>query len=401
MKSRWQLIALLLCLSSPLYGQTEAQLREFFEGKMIVAKIDMPGSSDGIDIQPETKPEIDYDKHLRNLRRFGIAVQRGESIIVSKVRVKDDMIEFQLGGGGLGFQGSTVPRFTPAAKGEREARIEGELDQEQDPRRKREISQELNYLRREREQQDRRTQEQIDKIGEEVQKRRREGGSRLNIRYKKKVPPEALTPEGLMRVLANYVEFSANTFGGIAKSDVNVPGNTRIDRPRRTETNESGEPALGPRVALVMGNGAYKDTPLTNPVSDARDIAATLSNLGFEVTKVENQTQTEMKRAIRAFGEKLRKSAVGLFYYAGHGVQVKGQNYMIPVGAVIDKEEEVEYEGVDVGLLLAQMENAGNRVNIVILDACRNNPFARSFRSATRGLAVVSAPTGTLIAYST
>src|SRR5262249_39549142 len=115
-----------------------------------------------------------------------------------------------------------------------------------------------------------------------------------------------------------------------------------------------------------------------------------------------NQTQTEMKRAIRVFGEKLRGGGVGLFYYAGHGGQVSGQNYMIPVGAVIDKEEEVEYEGVNVGLVLAQMEDARNRINIIILDACRNNPFASSFRSSPpRGLAVIKAPTGTLIEYAT
>jgi hypothetical protein len=109
-----------------------------------------------------------------------------------------------------------------------------------------------------------------------------------------------------------------------------------------------------------------------------------------------------MKRAIRSFGEQLRGSdGIGLFYYAGHGVQVKGVNYLIPVGATVNTEEEVEYEGIDVGLVLAQMESAKNKLNIVILDACRNNPFARSFRSADKGLASIDAPSGTLLAYST
>lgn len=155
------------------------------------------------------------------------------------------------------------------------------------------------------------------------------------------------------------------------------------------------------RVALVIGNSAYETAPLKNPVNDGHDIAQALRELGFDVIHKENVNQNDMKRAIREFGEKIRNSGVALFYYAGHGIQVNGQNYLIPVGATIEKEEEVEYEGVDVGFVLAQMENARSRTNIVILDACRNNPFARSFRSASRGLASINAPSGTLIAYAT
>ncbi len=155
------------------------------------------------------------------------------------------------------------------------------------------------------------------------------------------------------------------------------------------------------RVALVIGNGAYEVGPLKNPVNDARAVAQALGGVGFEVLKHENLTQNEMKRAIRAFGEKLRAGAVGLFYYAGHGVQVKGENYLIPLRAQIDGEAEVEYEAVSLGFVLAQMEDARNRMNIVILDACRDNPFARSTRSGTRGLAVVSAPGEMLVAYAT
>lgn len=156
------------------------------------------------------------------------------------------------------------------------------------------------------------------------------------------------------------------------------------------------------RIALVIGNGAYTDSPLRNPVNDATDMATALKALGFEVSLSTNSSQTEMKRAIRSFGEQLRTSGgIGLFYYAGHGVQVKGANYLIPVGATVNTEEEVEYEGIDVGLVLAQMESAKNKLNVVILDACRNNPFARSYRSAEKGLASIDAPSGTLIAYST
>lgn len=155
------------------------------------------------------------------------------------------------------------------------------------------------------------------------------------------------------------------------------------------------------RVALVIGNSAYETAPLKNSVNDAQDIAQALRELSFEVIYRENLDQNSMKRAIRTFGEKIRQGGVGLFYFAGHGVQVKGENYLVPIGAKVESEEEVEYEGVNAGFILAQMESARNSTNIVILDACRNNPFARSFRSESRGLAVMDAPSGTLIAYAT
>ncbi len=155
------------------------------------------------------------------------------------------------------------------------------------------------------------------------------------------------------------------------------------------------------RVALVIGNGAYADAPLLNPTKDAKDITKALTALGFEVIHKENVRQNDLKKAVREFGQKIRRGGVGLFYYAGHGVQVEGNNYLIPIGATISHEAEIEYESVDVGFVLAQMEAAENRLNIVILDACRSNPFARAFRSAKNGLASLDAPSGTIIAYAT
>jgi len=157
------------------------------------------------------------------------------------------------------------------------------------------------------------------------------------------------------------------------------------------------------RVALIIGNSAYTQGALANPVNDARDIAAALRQANFEVLFGENQNRRQMRELIRQFGEKIRNGGVGLFYFAGHGVQVSNENYLLPIGAEITKETEIEDEGIRVGFVLAQMEEARNKLNIVILDACRDNPFARSFRSASeRGLAVTrSAPTGTFIAYAT
>ncbi len=155
------------------------------------------------------------------------------------------------------------------------------------------------------------------------------------------------------------------------------------------------------RIALVIGNGRYEFSPLRNPATDANDMAQVLAGFDFDVTTKVDLTQNEMKQAIRAFGERIRQGGIGLFYYAGHAVQVGGRNYLIPVGAKITSEPEVEYEAVDLGLLLSQMEAAHNRLNIVILDACRTNPFARRFRSLNDGLASINAPSGTLIAYAT
>jgi formylglycine-generating enzyme required for sulfatase activity len=155
------------------------------------------------------------------------------------------------------------------------------------------------------------------------------------------------------------------------------------------------------RVALVVGNGTYKDGPLRNPTNDARAVAAALGELGFEVIARYNASARDMRRAVIEFGEKIERGGVGLFYYAGHGVQMGGRNYLLPVDAEIEREAHVESEAVDVAAVLGRMEGARNRINIVILDACRNNPYERRFRSASRGLAVTPAPSGTYIAYAT
>jgi len=157
------------------------------------------------------------------------------------------------------------------------------------------------------------------------------------------------------------------------------------------------------RHALVIGNSDYTQTsPLRNPVNDAKSMTSSLQALGFTVTTLTDSNQRAMDQAIRKFGKTLRnQGGVGLFYYAGHGMQVDGENFLLPVDIDPSTEADVHYDAVPVGKLLGQMEAAGNGMNIVILDACRNNPFARSFRSASKGLAQVSAPSGTFISYAT
>jgi hypothetical protein len=160
------------------------------------------------------------------------------------------------------------------------------------------------------------------------------------------------------------------------------------------------------RVALVIGNGAYQHLPrLGNPANDARLMASTLKSMGFEL--IGNGPLTDLDRqafekAIRKFGSELSGGGVGLFYYAGHGVQIQGSNYLIPVNANPTGAADIDFELIDASLVLRQMEAAGSRLNFVLLDACRNNPFGgRGLRDARSGLAQMKAPTGTLISYAT
>lgn len=157
----------------------------------------------------------------------------------------------------------------------------------------------------------------------------------------------------------------------------------------------------GTRVALVVGNKNYKVRPLANTLNDADDMSRSLRTSGFEVIDLRDATLQQMRSAVRQFGDKLLASDVGLVYYSGHGVEVKGRNYFIPVNADIQREDEIADQGLDVNLVLEKMNTAGKGVNILIVDACRDDPFGRSFRSTSRGLAQMDAPRGTIIAYST
>ena len=155
------------------------------------------------------------------------------------------------------------------------------------------------------------------------------------------------------------------------------------------------------RQGLVIGNSDYADTPLANPVHDARDMAAALKNLGFCVTPLYNADRQQMIQAINSFAEHLKSAEAGFFFYAGHGMQSGGLNYLIPVDASLASESDVEFEAVAAERLIGKMKEAGNPLNVVVLDACRNNPFKRSSRSASKGLTSMNAPVGTIIAYAT
>lgn len=157
------------------------------------------------------------------------------------------------------------------------------------------------------------------------------------------------------------------------------------------------------RLALVIGNARYNNvSKLTNPKNDATDMAKALSRLGFDIIQVHNATHKTMVQAVEDFSQRLKRNkGVGLFYYAGHGIGVLGKNYLLPVDARIKKRSDIQFETMDLSRVLEEMASANNPLNIVILDACRDNPFAGLFRSVNRGLAQINAPSGTLLAYAT
>ncbi len=158
------------------------------------------------------------------------------------------------------------------------------------------------------------------------------------------------------------------------------------------------------RVALIIGNSTYKTAPLANPANDAADLAHALERKGFKVLVRENVSERGLKEAVDTFSKHLRKGGVGLFFFAGHGIQLKEQNFLIPIDVGFDSEADLTFKSISAEYVLSLMAEAGNRVNVVILDACRNNPFQQAKRSISRGLGVMNvgrAERGTFIAYAT
>ena len=162
----------------------------------------------------------------------------------------------------------------------------------------------------------------------------------------------------------------------------------------------SAQAPLDIRMALVIGNSAYPSAPLVNPANDARAMGDTLRGLGFTVVELRDANKDQMAQAIATVGAALKgKQAVGMLYYAGHGLQLDWRNYMVPVNAILSKAADVPAQTVDVNSVIDAFKAAGNRMNILVLDACRDNPFAGT--ASGKGLAQLDAPSGTFLAYAT
>ncbi len=156
------------------------------------------------------------------------------------------------------------------------------------------------------------------------------------------------------------------------------------------------------RTALVIGNASYSTGSLGSTTNGAQDIANALKDCGFKVLLLLNASNKDMKTAVKSFGSHLQvHGGVGLFYFAGYGIQVNGSSYLIPVNSDITSESDIEFESLDVGRVLWEMKNSGTDINIVIIDAYHNSLFGRSLRTSLKGLAELDAPKGSIIAYAT
>jgi len=186
---------------------------------------------------------------------------------------------------------------------------------------------------------------------------------------------------------------------GVIQKDIYINCEPKTSEKHNEASSQSG---YNKRVALVIGNAAYKAAgKLVNTVNDTKSMAATLKDLGFEVTILENATYEEMKNSIYAFGEKIQDVDISIFFYSGHGLEVDGTNYLVPIDADIQSHLDIKQKCIPLTGVLNTMEFANDEgLNMVILDACRNNPFPAGKRGGA-GLARVNAPSGTLIAYST
>ena len=196
-------------------GQSEADLRRYFEGRTVVVKLDLPGTDDGVDVYPGTSQPVDFPKHAGRLKKYGTAIHRGDEALITKLRVKRDLIEFQLDGGGYGtFGDDTDPNVSvpTASKSERERNLEKDLERAKDPADKRKIKEELDRLRHDRERENDRLRTQAESARQlkeaNIRQRRLEGGSRFNLRYRGGVPDGEATPDAVMRALAEYLDFS-------------------------------------------------------------------------------------------------------------------------------------------------------------------------------------------------
>jgi hypothetical protein len=272
--------ASLVLWAQPLAAQSEAALKEYFEGRTVSPKLALPGTEDGVDVYPGTPRPLDYSRYASRLKDNGASIKAGEPVIVTKVKVKDRHIEFQLGGGGYGTFGDETSDnvSTPAAeKTKREKNLEAEIKREADPVKKREMREELDDLKSEREREDARNRASVAEAEEHrkqnIRQRRLEGGSRFNIRYREGVPAKALSPDAVMSALAEYVDFGQLRQQAASPTDVREQlGSAVGQRPADVREQVGPQAERPPQAGLPRKGMLLKDVEaLLGPAARASE----------------------------------------------------------------------------------------------------------------------------------
>jgi hypothetical protein len=212
---KWPTLTVAVAIWAPaLAAQSEIALKQYFEGRTVIPRLAMPGTERGVDVYPGSDRPLDYPKYADRLKDYGTAIRAGEPVTVTKIKVKDKLIEFQLGGGGYGTFGDETSSNVSTAltpKTKREKNLEAELKRETDPAKRRAIREEIDDLKAAREREDARNRATVEEAEEHkkqnIRQRRLEGGSRFNLRYRDRVPSGALVPDSVMAALAEYVDF--------------------------------------------------------------------------------------------------------------------------------------------------------------------------------------------------
>jgi hypothetical protein len=255
-------------------AQSPDSLSTFFEGKQVVVKIDMPGTQKGVDIYPSRPQTLDAKSYGDRLKEFGVSLQKGDTTMVTKVKVNKDNVEFQLGGGGFGTAGDnsdTSVHFTPADKSDREKELENQLNNESDPDRRRSLQRELDYVRSERERRDAynraRAEDDAANRSQQVGIKRQQGGSRFNIRLDTRKMGDSLTPEVIQSALAQYVSFpgDAGDPGAGGHAVTNAPGGS----PALVE--RAPDAGVDPAQGLKKGMSREQVEALYGPATEAHD----------------------------------------------------------------------------------------------------------------------------------
>jgi hypothetical protein len=303
-------VVLLLAAMCSLRGQTPDVLSQYFEGKQVSVKMDMPATQQGADIYPQRTQALDLNSYSRRIKQFGAALRTGDSVMITKVRVKDKLIEFQLGGGGYGTFGDDTDESVSAPqrdKSRREKDIENQIKTETDQEARKRLRRQLDDLRNERQRQNDRDRVLAAEASEAKKQRigikRLQGGSRLNIRYEPRVPAEILTPQVVVGVLRPYVAFAPETFGNSdiippdaasrVQSQPPVPDSDNTGAPtsslRKGMTREEVESLLGkPSHVADKEQGGLKVTSCTFERKDATVRAEFVSDVLIRYTVSSN-----------------------------------------------------------------------------------------------------------------